>query len=138
MFQMGNSQQVYRASKIWANLKGDFFWKAQSIVLLAYSIVGRGVLTSLLYKDPPSPCPLFCLPPFSIFFQSIPQLKISFLRCDTWCGFLQVLWFNLTQTHMQTHTDKDTAHSGASRLTHPYKYIFTPPVICSQQLSLLH
>ena len=31
-----------------------------------------------------------------------------------------------------------TAHSGASKLTHPYKYIFMPPVMCSQQLSLLH
>ena len=31
-----------------------------------------------------------------------------------------------------------TAHSEASRLTHPYKYILTPPVMCSQQVPLLH
>ena len=40
----------------------------------------------------------------------------------------------LPEEHTQTHT----AHSGASRLTHPYKYIFPPPVMCSQQLLLLH
>ena len=33
---------------------------------------------------------------------------------------------------------KHTAHSGEGRLTHPYKYIFTPPVMCLQQLPLLH
>ena len=36
------------------------------------------------------------------------------------------------------HTQTDTAHSGAIRLTHLYNYILTPPVICSQQLPLLH
>ena len=41
------------------------------------------------------------------------------------------------QTNTHTHTERHTAHSGASRLTHSYKYIFTPPFICSQQLSLL-
>ena len=30
----------------------------------------------------------------------------------------------LAEEHTQTHT----THSGASRLTHPYKYIFPPPV----------
>ena len=29
------------------------------------------------------------------------------------------------------------SHSGASRLIHPHKHIFTPPVMCSQKLSLL-
>ena len=43
-------------------------------------------------------------------------------------------WYH---THEHTHTQRYTAHSGASRLTHPYKYILTPPVMCSQQLSLL-
>ena len=38
-------------------------------------------------------------------------------------------------THTNTCTNK---HSGATRLTHQYKYIFTPPVMCLQQLSLLH
>ena len=40
-----------------------------------------------------------------------------------------------TQTHTQTH--KHTARTGANRLTHPYN-ILTPPVLCSQQLSVLH
>ena len=55
-----------------------------------------------------------------------------------------ILWFFtgtqiLYQTHTHTHTHARTharthTHSGASRLTRPYKYIFTPPVMCSQQL----
>ena len=51
-----------------------------------------------------------------------------------WCGFLLVLWFDITHTQTQTQT----AHSRASRLIHPYKYIFTPPVMWSLQLLLLH
>ena len=43
-------------------------------------------------------------------------------------------WYSDLISRTQTHT----AHSGASRLTHSYKYIFTPPAICSQQLPLLH
>ena len=45
--------------------------------------------------------------------------------------FLLVLWFCY-------HTHKNAAHSWVIRLTHPYKYVFTPPVMCSQQLPLLH
>ena len=30
------------------------------------------------------------------------------------------------------------AHTLANRLRHPYKFLLTPPVICSQQLSVLH
>ena len=51
----------------------------------------------------------------------------SLLRSDT-CGFLLVLWFNITHT----------THSRASRVTHSYKYIFTRTVMYSQQLPLLH
>ena len=43
-------------------------------------------------------------------------------------------WYSDLISRTQTHT----AHSGASRLTHSYKYIFTPPAICSQQLPLLN
>ena len=39
-------------------------------------------------------------------------------------------WYSHTQTH--------TAHLGASTLTYPYKYIFPPHVMCSQQLALLY
>ena len=52
----------------------------------------------------------------------------SLLRCDT---------YNLGQIHLISHTQTHTAHSGASRLTHPYKYIFIPPDISSEQLPLL-
>ena len=48
-------------------------------------------------------------------------------------GFLLVytlIWYHTCKTH--------TAHSGANRLTYWYKYIFKPPVKCSQQLPLLH
>ena len=38
-----------------------------------------------------------------------------------------------------SHTKKrHTTHSGANRLTHPDKYILTSPVMCWQQLSVLH
>ena len=55
------------------------------------------------------------------------------IRCQVYWGlahvvFLLVLWFDIT--HRQIH--KHTQHTqGGSRLTHPYKYIFTPPM-CSQ------
>ena len=44
----------------------------------------------------------------------------------TQCGFLLVLWFDITHTNTQIHT----AHAGASRVPNPYKYIFTPYFIC--------
>ena len=43
-----------------------------------------------------------------------------------------------THTYTHTHTHTQRACSGASRLTHPYKHIFTPSVLFSQQLTLLH
>ena len=64
-----------------------------------------------------------------------------------WCVFYatkhQVYWglthcrYSDLTSHKHIHT-RHTVHSGASRLTHPYKYIFTPPATCSQQLPLLH
>ena len=49
-----------------------------------------------------------------------------------------LIWYH-TYTHTKTHiTRRHTSHSGASTLTHPYKYIFIPTAISSQQLSLLH
>ena len=58
--------------------------------------------------------------------------NVSSLLSSDILWFLLVLWFDITYT--QTHT----THPGVSRLSHPYKYIFTPPVMCSQQLPLLH
>ena len=57
--------------------------------------------------------------------QGIKFTEVWHIMC-----FLLVLWFDITHTNTQTHT----AHSGASRLAHPYKCIFTPSVMCSQQL----
>ena len=49
-----------------------------------------------------------------------------------------LIWYHArTYTHTTPHTEH-TSHSGDSRMTHPYKYIFTPSVTCSQQLPLLH
>ena len=31
-----------------------------------------------------------------------------------------------------------TAHTGANRLTHPYKHMLTSPVMCSQKLCVIH
>ena len=48
------------------------------------------------------------------------------------------MWFftgTLIGYHTQTHIQRHTALSGASRFMHTYKYILTP-VMCSQQLSL--
>ena len=50
------------------------------------------------------------------------------------CFFTGTLIWYHTHTNTQTHT----AHLGASRLTQPHKYIFPPPVMCSEQLPLLH
>ena len=48
------------------------------------------------------------------------------------------MWFFCWYSDLILQTQRHPAHSGASRLTHPYKYIFRTTVTCSQQLSLLH
>ena len=55
------------------------------------------------------------------------QKGIGLMRSSTWCGFLLV----------QSYRHKDTAHTGANRLAHQYKYILTPTVMCKHQLSVL-
>ena len=70
--------------------------------------------------------------------------KVSnLLRFDTECHFLRVFWFDITHTYVlstHTHTHKDTHHTQGptSRLTHRYKYILAPPVMCSEQLFVFH
>ena len=55
----------------------------------------------------------------------------SLLRSDT-CGFLLVLWFDITHTSTHTYTQSHTSHSGAKRLTHPYNYIiYLHHLLCS-------
>ena len=97
--------------------------------MAAEFIVGRRFLTPLFYEDLPYiSCPLSEIlsnpastkPPNPLLFWQASSL----LRSET-CGFLLVLWFGITQAHTHRHT----AHTGADRLTHPYKYTLTPPAI---------
>ena len=48
-----------------------------------------------------------------------------------------IMWF-FAGADLISNTQTHIAHSGASRLTHPHKYIFKPTVMGSQQLVLLH
>ena len=60
-------------------------------------------------------------------------------RCQVYWGLkydVVFCWYSDLISHTQTHTH--TSHLGASRPTHPCKYIFSPTVMCSQQLCLLH
>ena len=47
-------------------------------------------------------------------------------------------FFAIILTWYHTNTRRLTAHTGANRMTYPYKYILTPPILCSEQLSVLH
>ena len=48
-------------------------------------IVGRGFLTPLFYKDPPSPPPPYCLPAFSNFVQLPPPSSTAlFVALSLW------------------------------------------------------
>ena len=99
--------------------------------------VGRWLLIPLFYKDPPPP-PILPTPTF--FNVVYPLLFLLVYNLHPHCPFdcfvslagILVLWSDIT--HMQTHT----THSESNRLTQPYKYILTPPAMCSQQLSVLH
>ena len=53
------------------------------------------------------------------------QQGVCLLRSNIRRVFLLVLWFDIT------HIQRYTAHTGANRLTYPYKHILTPPVMCS-------
>ena len=53
-----------------------------------------------------------------------------YIAHPSFSNFIQPPFF-VKNTHIQTHR-------GANRLAHPYKYIFTPPLMYSQQLPLLH
>ena len=64
-------------------------------------------------------------------------------RCQVYWGLKQNVFFYRYYFFTGTidlipHIQTQITHSGASRLMHPYKYIFTPPVMCSQQLHWLH
>ena len=61
-------------------------------------------------------------------------------RCQVYWDLKNNVVFTGTLIRYHTHknTQTHTTRSEASRLTHPWKYTFTPPVMCSQQLPLLH
>ena len=59
----------------------------------------------------------------------------SLLRSDTQCVYLLLLWFDITGKHTNTYS---TLRGHYSELIYPYKCIFIPPVMGSQQLPLLH
>ena len=93
---------------------------------------------------------------YAILFNNIMDKKKS--RRDTlvpewpWCVFYATsckvywglthhvvfCWYSdlISLIHIHTSTHRHIAHSGVSRMTHPYKYIFEPPVMCSQKVSL--
>ena len=60
--------------------------------------------------------------PCGVFYATKDQFT------NTWHVFLLVLWFDTTYTKKERHT----AYTGINRQTRSYKYILTPPVMCSQ------
>ena len=56
-------------------------------------------------------------------------------KCFKFTEVWLIMWF-ITSTLILYHTH--TKHTWVNRLTHSDKYILTSPVMCSQQLSLLH
>ena len=57
-------------------------------------------------------------------------MKTSYLlRSSAQCVFC---W----NSDLISHTQRHTLHTGANRLTHPYKYISTPPVICMRTAAI--
>ena len=71
--------------------------------------------------------------PWCVFYATRRQVCRALTHNVAFCWYRDLI-SHTTHKHTQTHT----AHSGASRCTRPYKYIFTPPYLCSQQLSLLY
>ena len=72
-------------------------------------LIGTGFLIPMFYKDPP------------------PILSTSFLK-----NFVH------TPPVPNLQSLKDKARKRDNTLTHPYGYILTPPVMCSQQVSVLY
>ena len=46
--------------------------------------------------------------------------------------------FASTLFDLISYKQRHTTHTGGNIMTYSYKYILMPPVLCSQQLSLLH
>ena len=82
-------------------------------------------MLSLCTLVPEGPWCVFCATRHQVF-SSLKHITVSY-------------WYSDLIKHTHTHTHTHTAHSTpeVSRLTHPYKYISTSPVMCSQQLRLI-
>ena len=102
-----------------------------------------------------SPFFKFCLTPlFLVASKPHPTIVVMFLwlngwSCHIWCDILLNdivkkhigrFWYHHTRrTLMCVLCNKASSLlQSDTELSHPYKYIFTPAVLCSQQLSLLH
>ena len=47
-------------------------------------------------------------------------------------------WYSGLISHTDTSIQRHRTHLEVNRVTHPYKYVLTPPVMCSQQIFVLH
>ena len=90
---------------------------------------------------------LFCLMILQIHTCQtlVPQyqkdLDVCFMQQDLTFTEVWDMWFfagTLIWYYTHTNTHPYTQHTQGPVDWHPYKYIFTPPVMYSQQLSLLH
>ena len=119
------------------------------------NIVSRGFLPLplILWRPSIMPTPLLFFSLSPLPFPSSPLspttsctalFVVLFLWLSGDCDILDAPLNDIMDLHLSNivthkqHTQRHTAHSGANRVIHPYKYILTPPVMCSQQLSGLH
>ena len=75
--------------------------------------------------------------PWCVFYATRYQAYWGLTHNLVFCSCSDLISHIHTHTHTHTYTHTHTTHSGASRMTHRYKYLFTPPVMCSQQFPLL-
>ena len=76
--------------------------------------------------------------------------SLGTLVLQRFCGMFHATWHQFTEFYHMTwffagtliwhHKRKwwHTTHTGANRLRHSYKYMLSPPAMCSKQLSVLH
>ena len=97
--------------------------------------------TKLAEETPFLPNPFFYILSTHISPPSLCLCKkaSSLMRFDTDGMFFPatLIWYHAhtyTHTHTHTHTHTQRADVGAKSLTHPYEYILTLPIMCSQQV----
>ena len=90
----------------------------------SWQLVPNHSLSTIIPINHPYPIlqpPLLLLSHDVVFANTTRTLRSVLCNKESWHDFLLVLWFDITQRH--------TAHTDANRLTHPCKYILTPPVV---------